>query len=53
MSKKHNIKKITKPRDLTILKAFNNEIDLKTKIFADKTKYKRKPKHKKEELKNE
>lgn len=39
------LKKVKKPRDLNILKAFKGELDLKTKVFADKTKYKRKPKH--------
>lgn len=47
MSKKKKKKTVRKDRDLVILAAFRNEIDLKTKVFVDRTKYKRKPKHKK------
>ena len=35
-----------KKRDLNILKAFQNEIDLKTKSIPSKKKYTRKEKHK-------
>ena len=37
--------RLIKPRDLNIIKAFKNEIDLQTKIQQDKTKYKRKQKY--------
>ena len=43
------IKKKAEPiarRDGTILAAFRGEIDLKTKVEADKSKYNRKKKHK-------
>lgn len=48
-SKNHKIKKVQKvpkPRDLTILAAFKGEINLQTQVVPDKTKYKRKSKHK-------
>jgi hypothetical protein len=43
------IKKKAEPiarRDGTILAAYRGEIDLKTKVEVDKSKYKRKEKHK-------
>lgn len=42
MAKKKRTKKVKKPRDLTILAAFKNEINLKTQVQEDKTKYNRK-----------
>lgn len=44
--KKKQLKKIEKPRDLTILAAYKGEINLQTQVVPDKTKYKRNPKHK-------
>lgn len=37
-----------KKRNHMIVQAFKNEIDLKTKVERDRTKYSRKTKHKKE-----
>lgn len=34
------------PRNKVVLASFNNEVNLSTKIEADKTKYSRKTKHK-------
>lgn len=43
---KKNEPKLHKPRDLAILAAFKGEINLQTQVVEDKTKYKRKTKHK-------
>lgn len=37
-----------KPRNPFIVAAFKNEIDLKTQVVRDRTKYSRKAKHKKD-----
>jgi hypothetical protein len=37
-----------KARNSTIIAAYKNEIDLKTKVEKDRTKYSRKTKHKKD-----
>jgi hypothetical protein len=42
-------KETIKPRNPIIRAAFKNEIDLKTQVVKDKSKYNRKEKHKKKE----
>ena len=46
MKKFNKDSRIIKPRNPAIIKAFKREIDLKTKVVQDKSKYDRKIKHK-------
>lgn len=48
LSNKWDEMEMIKARNRVIEKAFRNEIDLKTKVEKDRTKYNRKEKHKKD-----
>lgn len=41
-------KKYQAPRNKVVIAAFNNEVNLTTKVEQDRTKYNRKTKHKKD-----